>query len=142
MFLFDTDHFGIFQQRQGQEFVRLKSKLLAVPQESLLVPIVCFHEQILGWTAFLNRSPSQDNVVRAYGRLRAILDDFAEAQIAVFDESAAQIFEELRASRVRVGTMDLRIASIAKSRDWTVLTRNTVDFARVPGLKYEDWCSS
>lgn len=141
MYLFDTDHFGIYQQKSGQEFGRLKSRLAGLPQDSFFVPVICFHEQILGWTAFLNRSLSQGHVVRAYGRLRAILSDFAEAQIALFDDSAAEVYEDLRSQRIRIGTMDLRIASIAISRNWTVLTRNTVDFARVPGLKFEDWCS-
>ena len=45
----------------------------------------------------------------------------------------------LRPQRIRVGTMDLRIASIALSRGLTVLTRNLRDFRRVPGLLAEDW---
>jgi tRNA(fMet)-specific endonuclease VapC len=35
--------------------------------------------------------------------------------------------------------MDLKIASIAISHDATLLTRNTVDFAQVPGLRFENW---
>jgi tRNA(fMet)-specific endonuclease VapC len=34
--------------------------------------------------------------------------------------------------------MDLRLASIALSRNLTVLTRNLRDFTRLPGLKSED----
>jgi tRNA(fMet)-specific endonuclease VapC len=43
------------------------------------------------------------------------------------------------ARRVRVATLDLRIASIALCRGLTLLTRNISDFGRVPGLKTEDW---
>jgi len=49
-----------------------------------------------------------------------------------FDSEAAATFVRLRQSGVRVGTMDLRIGSIALVRGFTVLTRNTVDFVRIP----------
>ena len=42
-------------------------------------------------------------------------------------------------SAFRISTMDLRIASIALSRDMTVLTCNLGDFRKVPGLKVADW---
>ena len=42
-------------------------------------------------------------------------------------------------SSLRVGTMDLRIASIELASGMTVLTRNLVDFGRVPHLTVDDW---
>jgi tRNA(fMet)-specific endonuclease VapC len=45
----------------------------------------------------------------------------------------------LRRKGIRIGTMDLRIASITLAHDATLLTRNSVDFARVPGLRFENW---
>jgi len=48
-------------------------------------------------------------------------------------------FRKLQASRVRIGTMDLRIAAIAIANDATLLTRNLSDFGKVPGLRAEDW---
>jgi tRNA(fMet)-specific endonuclease VapC len=35
--------------------------------------------------------------------------------------------------------MDLKIAAICLAHDALLLTRNLVDFRRVPGLRVEDW---
>jgi len=35
--------------------------------------------------------------------------------------------------------MDLRIAGITLAHDATLLTRNSVDFEQVPGLRVENW---
>jgi tRNA(fMet)-specific endonuclease VapC len=35
--------------------------------------------------------------------------------------------------------MDLRITCIALAHDATLLTRNTVDFAQIPSLRFENW---
>ena len=48
-------------------------------------------------------------------------------------------FTRFRKQGIRIGTMDLRIASIALAHVATLLTRNTVDFAQVPGLCFENW---
>ena len=71
--------------------------------------------------------------------LTRVLQDFTEALVVPFDAVAAAVFEELVAQRVRVGTMDLRIAAIALSRRMVMVTRNTSDFRKVPGLQIEDW---
>jgi tRNA(fMet)-specific endonuclease VapC len=55
------------------------------------------------------------------------------------DQLAAEKFEQLRSQRVRIGTMDLRIASICLTRNLILLTRNRKDFQQVPGLQFEDW---
>ena len=49
------------------------------------------------------------------------------------------LLDDLKKRRVRIGTMDLRIAAIALSRDLTVLSRNASDFSKVPDLKVGDW---
>ncbi len=80
--------------------------------------------------------------MRGYAKLEGILDSFARAQVLPFSDSAADVYEELRSQRVRVGTMDLRIASIVIANQMTLLTRNTVDFERIPNLAFADWTSS
>jgi tRNA(fMet)-specific endonuclease VapC len=58
-----------------------------------------------------------------------------------FDTAAISIYDTLRSQRVRIATMDLRIAATALSRGLTLLTRNVQDFRKVPGLVTEDWTS-
>ncbi|WP_414623214.1 type II toxin-antitoxin system VapC family toxin [Calothrix sp. CCY 0018] len=41
--------------------------------------------------------------------------------------------------KIRIGTQDLRIASIVISNDGILVTRNQRDFSRVPDLQFEDW---
>ena len=56
-----------------------------------------------------------------------------------FDDRAGIEFERLKSSRIRVGTMDMKIAAISLALGATLLTRNTRDFAKITGLKIADW---
>ena len=77
--------------------------------------------------------------VEAYRRLKKHVENYRKIQILDFDEKAAHQFEQLLQSRIRIGTMDLKIAAIVRARHATLLTRNQQDFSKVPGLKFEDW---
>ncbi len=60
-----------------------------------------------------------------------------------FAGQATRHFGDIRAHLANIGTpigpYDLQIAAIALANDLTVITNNTREFARVPGLKLEDW---
>jgi len=45
----------------------------------------------------------------------------------------------LKSKKIRIGTMDLKIAAIAIANDAILVTRNLVDFEKVPGLNAQDW---
>jgi len=92
-----------------------------------------------GWMSHLAKARLLPQQVRAYRRLKEFLDRYLEITVLEFDEAAAVEFERLKQSRVRIGTMDLKIAAIALVDDATLLTRNLRDFSRVPGLRIEDW---
>ena len=59
------------------------------------------------------------------------------------DLPADQHYADIRATLERAGTPidnnDLYIAAHARSRGMTLVTHNTREFARVPGLRVEDW---
>jgi hypothetical protein len=77
--------------------------------------------------------------VRGYSKLKGILGDFARSQVLSYASAAGDVFEALKKQRIRIGTMDLRIAAIALASGMTVLTRNRADFGRVPNLAVEGW---
>jgi tRNA(fMet)-specific endonuclease VapC len=139
MFLIDTDHLGIIQGRTDPQYGRLRTRMGAHARASFYVSIVSFHEQALGWNAYIGQSKNATGVVRGYRMFERILADFARSQVLPFDDVAAALFDSFRKNRVRVPTMDLRIASTALAHDLTILTRNSIDFAKVPGLRHEDW---
>jgi predicted nucleic acid-binding protein len=77
-----------------------------------------------------------------YQRLQERIADFAAWSVLSWTREAADILMRLRASGVRIGGMDLKIASIALSHRALLLTRNLRHFEKVPGLHAEDWLSA
>jgi tRNA(fMet)-specific endonuclease VapC len=72
-------------------------------------------------------------------RLSALSQDDIATTIVSYDEKAAAEFERPRQAKIRIGTMDLKIAAIALANNATLLTRNLSDFGKVPDLRAEDW---
>jgi len=60
-----------------------------------------------------------------------------------FDDAAAEVYGQIRAALERAGTPiganDLLIAAIALANHLVLVTHNTTEFCRVPGLVVEDW---
>ncbi len=139
MFVLDTDHIGILQRQRGAEFDTLIANLSKCDPLEIFTSIVSFHEQINGWTKYIKGSSDTSRTVRGYSQLEQILTDFANAQVLPFSSTAAEVFDDLRTRKIRVATMDLRIASIVISSQMTLLTRNAVDFERIPNINIEDW---
>ena len=126
-------------QCRSHDATTLMRRLDAIPVDDVATSIVSFQEQMHGWLAFLNNATKAAQVLHAYVRLDEMRRAFERLNVLLFDESAELIYENLRPQCRRVGTLDLRIASIALATDSTLLTRNFADFERVPGLRFEDW---
>jgi tRNA(fMet)-specific endonuclease VapC len=60
-----------------------------------------------------------------------------------FDDRAAEVYGPIRADLTArgqwIGPNDLMIAAIALASGLTLVTHNTAEFSRVPGLVIEDW---
>lgn len=89
--------------------------------------------------AYLNKMRSIDEQVFAYETLKQYFDYFKTLTIIDFDKNSAEIYKNLKSSKIRVGTMDLRIASIAIANNAILVSRNLKDFEQVPELSVQDW---
>jgi tRNA(fMet)-specific endonuclease VapC len=114
-FLLDTDHISILQKQVGREYTALMNRLAQVRRADLAFCIVSFHEQALGCNSYLAQAKSSADVERGYRMFDRVLSAFAAAIVLPFDSQASIAFDGLVAQRVRIATMDLRIASIALS---------------------------
>jgi tRNA(fMet)-specific endonuclease VapC len=60
-----------------------------------------------------------------------------------FDDRAAEEYGLIRAHLTKAGTPigpnDMKIASIARANGLILVTHNSVELSRVPGLLLEDW---
>ena len=80
-------------------------------------------------------------------RNRQALEMFlAPLVVLPFDEAALWVYGDLRAELERkgtpIGSLDTMIAAHAMSQHSTLVTNNTREFARVPGLALENWVQS
>ena len=115
----------------------LRAHLAHLPPDEVVTTIISYEEQMRGWMAYLTQSRSVAQQVVTYGRLLQYLDNYRRIIVLAFDEAAAGVFQRLRRTRLRVWTMDLKIAAIVLSRDALLLSKNLTDFGQVPGLQVE-----
>jgi tRNA(fMet)-specific endonuclease VapC len=139
MVILDTDHMSLLEWSAAQGSARLRARLATLQPAEVVTTIISYEEQVRGWMAYLARLRSVTQQVDAYRRLHQQLDNYCRIPVLAFDAPAAVVFQRLRRARLRMGTMDLKIAAIVLSREATLLSRNLADFGRVPGLQVEDW---
>ena len=75
--------------------------------------------------------------------LQALAQFLEPLEIADFDRHAAQVYGQLRATLEAAGTpigpLDTQIAAHALALGVTLVSNNTREFARVPGLVLDNW---
>ncbi len=134
----DSDHMSLME-RGGAEGLRIYKRLYALPPDDIATTIVNFEEQMRGWMARIANAPTLERQIFDYGELKRTLRSYCNVAVLDFDARAVVEFERLRQAKIRVATMDLKIAAIALANNATLLTRNVSDFGKIPGLRTEDW---
>lgn len=137
MLILDTDHLSEIDR--GSALAASLMDRLARIDDRVSTTIVCVEEQLRGMLALLRTVPEVVAAVPSYLRLQRFIADLSDWDILPLTEPAALQFERLRREGIRVGTMDLKIASIALVNNATLLSRNLRDFQKIPNLKVENW---
>lgn len=129
MFALDTNAVIHFFKGKGN----VAARLLATPPGEVALPAVVVFELERG----IRKSPaSEDRIARLARFVTAV-------QVLPFDqcaaEHAAEISVRLESAGKAIGPLDLLIAATTLAHGATLITHNTSEFARVPGLTLEDW---
>ncbi len=130
--MLDTDT-CVFILRRSSDTVL--ARIQAVPVAHQVMSVVSYAELLYG-VQLASKKKSNQAAVDALMRHLAVLD---------WPKEAAQHYAEIRADLKKKGSMiganDLLIAAHARSLGAVVVTNNTKDFARVKGLRIENWAT-
>jgi tRNA(fMet)-specific endonuclease VapC len=127
----DTDVITILLREEGRAAQILEDRLDAT-DEPVLITIVSVEEQLRGWLSWISRARTTERLIEGYSRLHTFVQDLERFDVLDFDGRAAATFHDLRKSRVRIGTLDLRIASVALLHGATLVSRNLKTCGRCP----------
>jgi tRNA(fMet)-specific endonuclease VapC len=128
-YLLDTNTISYAYRNQGE----CRQKIEATPVEQICISSVSYFELAYGM-ALIPRSAVLEAYIQGLRlRYRCMDLDVASA------ERAGQLRALLRLAGTQIGEYDLLIAGIAMANKLTLVTHNTSEFSRVPGLQVEDW---
>ena len=134
LYILDTDHLSLY----GRNHPTIIAKLLS-NQVQLTTTAINVEEQLRGRLAQVAEAKNTNNLSNAYQRLTETVLLLSEFNILQYDTTLSEIYQKFKIQRIRVGTQDLRIASIAIANNGILLTRNRQDFEKIPGLIMQDW---
>jgi tRNA(fMet)-specific endonuclease VapC len=102
------------------------------PQD-VAISTITLYELEYGIEKSRYRQRSEDALAKFLLPLNIINVDSSAAR------EAAAIRAQLEKKGKPIGPYDVLIAGLARSRDMTLVTNNTKEFERVPGLRLENW---
>jgi tRNA(fMet)-specific endonuclease VapC len=134
LYVFDTDHLSLYGRNHSVLIDRLQQQSVVLTSTAINV-----EEQVRGRLAQISEAKHGDALANSYRWLSETVKLLSEFEILQFTVEAQFIYRELKLQRIRVGTQDLRIASIVLANQGILLSRNARDFDRVPNLIVENW---
>jgi len=137
LFVLDTDHLSFYGRNHPQVVAQLRAK----QHEQIATTAINIEEQLRGRLAQVAEAKKlgAEALSTTYQRLIETIMLLNEFQVLQYSKNSDAIYQSLKAQKIRVGTQDLRIASIVLAHNGILLTKNLQDFGKVPNLKIQDW---
>lgn len=135
LYVLDTDTTSHLQRGRAD----VAARAAAVPPSTVAVTVITVEEQLSGWYTALRSTRDPVRLHTIYSRLAATVRFLAPYTILDYSLAAMAEYDRLLKAKLGVRKNDLRIAVIARELGATIVTANTRDFSRVPGLLIEDW---
>ena len=139
MIILDTDCLSLLDREKIIESSILRKNLDRLSPKDIFTTIISFEEQMRGWLSYIAKCKTVEQQIYAYQKLHRSLESYRNTSVLDFDEKSAQVFRQLKSQKIRIGTMDLKIASIAIATNSILISRNLQDFELVPNLSVQDW---
>lgn len=150
MYILDSDVFSLYFVRENPS-PPLRYRIESTPYEQLWITAINVEESMAGALKLIRkyneaRGEERAKLPMAYDLLLKAKLALSRPQILPFD--AAAYAEYLRIPREIeriVKTKDCRIAAIAVSRGYRVITKNTRDFERIRAaipVDFDDWSAT
>lgn len=138
MYFLDSDTFRLF--RDGN--TKVLATIAQTPYADIYLSGITVEEVANGWFSEINDIRSGKSKVSldfAYGSFLQAVKDVSGFQLLPYSQTAEQRFRELKKVAKNVRAMDIRLAAHAITTGATVVTRNAIDFGRIPGVQFVDW---
>lgn len=135
LYLFDTDLLTLFADGHTTVCERASQH----SPDELATSIITVEEQLTGWYTLLRQAKTDQQLVTAYAGMAYSIQFVSRLQIISYSAEAVARVTAFKKARLKIKTMDLRIAGIALHAGAILVTRNRSDFEVVPGLELEDW---
>ena len=136
LYVLDTDHLSLYGRNHPQVIAQLQVNL-----ERVVTTAINIEEQVKGRLAQVAEAKTKDGgaLINAYQRLVETVMLLSEFQVLQYNQNACAIYQSLKEQRIRIGTQDLRIASITLAYNGILVTRNLQDFEKISNLVIQDW---
>jgi tRNA(fMet)-specific endonuclease VapC len=138
IWILDTDHASLFLAGNKAIVATVDNHY-----KDVAITVVTVQELFNGWVGRLNNLAQTKNLTLLYTKLWETIEFIKVITVLNFDKEAEDCYNMLKNSSKELAKnkieKDLKIASIALTKNATVVTRNYKDFSQIPNLKLEDW---